>query len=275
MFAFDRNRFFGDFTARTRLPLTPARREALEHLLGCFERDPGWTMLRELAYVLATIRWETAHTFLPVEERRASAERQPSLHRRQSQYWGFHGRGYVQITWEANYLRAGRELAGREYEVDGRSVQVAPTLFTAEPALVKDPDIGYDIAAIGMRKGWFTGRKLGDYVREGAAPDYVNARRVINGTDCAQEIAVLADQFELLLRGAQVADAGPRRARRKAGAQGARRTPRRGPRPALATRVTVLPTRPKPKPVAKPKPKATGGRRVRRRPVGAKRPARG
>jgi|APFre7841882724_1041349.scaffolds.fasta_scaffold00249_7 putative chitinase len=251
MFAFDRNRFFGDFTARTRLPLTPMRQAALEHLLDCFVGDASFTMLRQLAYVLATIRWETAHTFLPVEERRASPERQPALHRRQSQYWGFHGRGYVQLTWQANYLRAGRELAGREYDVGGRTVQVTPTLFVEEPALVKDPRISYDIAALGMRKGWFTGRKLGDYVREGAAPDYVNARRVINGLDCAQDIAALADQFELLLRGAAVEAPALRRARRQAGAKGVRRGAKRPPRRALATRVTVLPSKPKPRPSAK------------------------
>ncbi|MGA7878804.1 MAG: hypothetical protein WCA08_24305 [Desulfoferrobacter sp.] len=51
-----------------------------------------------------------------------------------------------------------------------------------------------------MRGGWFTGKKLGDYIKDGAPPDYINVRRVINGTDRAEEIALIANQFELLLR---------------------------------------------------------------------------
>jgi hypothetical protein len=215
MFTFSRQRFFDDFEARTRLPLTAGRRAALEHLLDCFERDSELTMLRQLAYVLATIRWETAHTFLPVEERRCSAQRQPDLHRRQSEYWGFHGRGYVQITWERNYRRAAKELDGREYRVDGAPLRIAPPLFAERPALVMDPAISYDIASSGMRKGWFTGKKLGDYIREGAAPDYVSARRIINGLDHAQDIAAYADQFELLLRAAAEAPALRRASRRR------------------------------------------------------------
>jgi hypothetical protein len=228
MFAFSRQRFFDDFEARTRLPLTAARRAALEHLLSCVERDAGLTMLREIAYMLATIRWETAHTFLPVEERRCSAQRQPDLHRRQSEYWGFHGRGYVQITWERNYRRAAKELEGCEYRVGDAPLRIAPAVFVEQPALVMDPAISYDIASRGMRNGWFTGKKLGDYIREEAAPDYVSARRVINGLDHAQDIAAYADQFELLLRGAAETPAVRRAARRKAHAKRARGKPKSG-----------------------------------------------
>lgn len=215
MFAFDRQRFFADFPGRTGLVLTESRRAALDQLLTCFESDAAFTMVRELAYVLATIRWETGHTFLPIEERRAHPQRQAQLYRRQSDYWGFHGRGYVQITWDRNYKRACRELEGRTYDVDGTPLRVAGHVLAERPELVMHPAISYDIASSGMRKGWFTGKKLSDYIREGSVPDYVSARRIINGLDHAADIAGYAEQFELLLRSAEATAPAARRAGRK------------------------------------------------------------
>lgn len=55
-----------------------------------------------------------------------------------------------------------------------------------------------------MREGWFTGKRLGLYIVEAQPPDYVNARRVVNGTDHAQEIATMAAEFELLWRASQI-----------------------------------------------------------------------
>jgi hypothetical protein len=46
----------------------------------------------------------------------------------------------------------------------------------------------------GMTKGIFTGKKLSDYIADGRR-DYVNARRIINGTDRAKEIAAIADDY--------------------------------------------------------------------------------
>ena len=77
MFSFDRDRFFRDWPARISLPLSQARRDAVDLLLAQFESDPDFTMMREPAYVLATIRWETAHTFRPVKEKRFNRETQP------------------------------------------------------------------------------------------------------------------------------------------------------------------------------------------------------
>lgn len=50
-----------------------------------------------------------------------------------------------------------------------------------------------------MKEGWFTGRKLSDYI-SGNKKDYVNARRIINGMDKAQKIANEAVIFERALR---------------------------------------------------------------------------
>jgi hypothetical protein len=204
MFAFDRARFFADFAARTRVALTPARRDSLDFLLGRLEQDAGFTMLRELAYVLATIHWETGTTFAPIRERRASAEKNPRLHALQQRYWpsGYFGRGYVQLTWDYNYRNAGQKLAGERFRVNGGDVTVTPTTFLQQPDYLLDPAISYRIASRGMREGWFTGKRLSQFIADGAPPDFHNARKIINGLDRAAEIAALANSYELMLRGA-------------------------------------------------------------------------
>jgi hypothetical protein len=46
----------------------------------------------------------------------------------------------------------------------------------------------------GMRKGIFTGKKFADYFSANKT-DWVNARRIINGTDKARLIAEYAQDF--------------------------------------------------------------------------------
>ena len=90
----------------------------------------------------------------------------------------FMGRGYVQITGRANYQKASL-LTGRD--------------LVANPDLAIDPDIAALIIVDGMTKGWFTGKKLGDYT------NYTDMRRVVNGTDRAELIAGYARTFEAAL----------------------------------------------------------------------------
>ena len=60
-------------------------------------------------------------------------------------------------------------------------------------------DTAYQIMSYGMQHGTFTGKKLADYIN-GTTCDYVNARRIINGTDQASLIAGYAAAIEYLLR---------------------------------------------------------------------------
>lgn len=135
----------------------------------------------QAAYVLATAFWETARTMRPVVEAfwLSEAWRKANL-----RYYPWHGRGYVQLTWEHNYKKAS-DLLG----VD----------LIADPDKALDPDIAAKVLVIGSRDGWFTGRKLSDYITLRKS-DFAGARRIINGTDKAGTIAGIAVDYDKALK---------------------------------------------------------------------------
>ena len=149
--------------------------------------------INETAYMLATAYHETAATMQPIEEygkgrgrdygKRLKMSRQPYS----SSLPIYYGRGYVQLTWYENYDKAGRLL-----KLD----------LLRQPELALQADVAAKIMREGMIEGWFTGKKLSDYVGLRTA-DYVGARRIINGTDKANLIADFAVTFELALRKAK------------------------------------------------------------------------
>jgi putative chitinase len=129
------------------------------------------TMLPRLAYMLATVRWETSRTMQPVRE--MGGER----YLRTKRYYPWVGEGLVQVTWKENAIKFGAKKPG--------------DLLTWPIALVALFD--------GMEKGMFTGKKLADYIAPPRVHDYLNARRIINGTDHARDIEKLANTFETAL----------------------------------------------------------------------------
>ena len=150
--------------------------------------------INEAAYMLATAYHETAATMQPIEEygkgrgrdygKRLKMSRKPYSDTLPLYY----GRGYVQLTWYENYEKAGKKVG-----VD----------LLNEPGWALSAPIAAKIMREGMIEGWFTGKKLNDYVGLRTA-DYVSARRIINGMDKAQLIAGYAVVFELALRKAKV-----------------------------------------------------------------------
>ncbi|UQS95238.1 endolysin [Pseudanabaena phage Pam5] len=98
----------------------------------------------------------------------------------------FAGRGYVQLTGRANYVKAGRALG-----LD----------LVKEPDLVEEPETAARVLIWGMSTGAYTGKANRDYLAK-SPPDYVNARRIINGTDKASMIAGYAKLFQAALVGA-------------------------------------------------------------------------
>lgn len=157
----------------------------------------AWT-----AYALGTAYKETAHTMQPISEyggdnyffrrydphgnkpeiARALGNTQPGDGVR------FHGRGYVQLTGRKNYALASSKLG-----VD----------LIAAPQRALEDEIAAKVMRRGMQEGWFTNKNFARYLPgEGPATleEYTAARRIINGQDCAAEIAGYAKQFEIALQ---------------------------------------------------------------------------
>nr|WP_273728229.1 hypothetical protein [Brucella gallinifaecis] len=93
------------------------------------------------------------------------------------------GRGYVQITWKVNYEKAGKVLG-----VD----------FLAKPELLLKAEYAAPIIIADMVEGWFTGKKLSDYITLQKS-DFKGARRIVNGTDKADLIAGYAREYDKAL----------------------------------------------------------------------------
>ena len=70
--------------------------------------------------------------------------------------------------------------------------------FIKNPKLLLEPKYAAPILIIGMQEGWFTGKKLSDYITLQKS-DFVNARRIVNGTDKAGLIAGYAKEYDKLL----------------------------------------------------------------------------
>lgn len=149
--------------------------------------------LRHVAYCLATTFHETARTMQPITERGDRRyfdryEGRADLGNTQSgDGYLYRGRGFVQLTGRANYARAKAETGAD---------------LVANPDRALEPALAADIMFAGMTAGWFTGRKLADYFHEGVA-DWLNARRIINGTDKAQTIANYGKAFYAALLAAR------------------------------------------------------------------------
>lgn len=140
------------------------------------------------AYLLATVLVETDWTMEPITEYGpreyfSKYDRLPLSRALGNVYPGdgylYRGRGYVMITGRSNYTRA--------------ALALDKALLT-RPELANDPEIALDILVRGSSEGWFTGRKLADYL-DRTSPDWINSRRIINGTDRAEEIAGYAKVF--------------------------------------------------------------------------------
>lgn len=171
--------------------------------------------LETLAYILATSFWETGKAMMPVKETQFPGQPVPTdaeviarLDRAFAQgklpwvkkpYWrtGFFGRGDVQLTHEANYNGPVRTAVMEEFK--GLDIH-------AQPGLVLGPQVSAFILVKGTMEGWFTGRKLANYIDNLDESDkedlleFIEARRVVNGLDKAKEIGNLALSFEKALK---------------------------------------------------------------------------
>lgn len=166
--------------------------QGLEAILTAMQGAP----LADCAYALATAFHETARTMQPVREAYwlSEAWRKANL-----RYWPWYGRGYVQLTWEANYRKADAECAAVDL--------INPGDLMAKPDLAMRCDIAAHVMRKGMDEGWFAGDSKGRHCfgrhlpRKGPASEaqFTAARRIINGTDKAAAIATYALGFQSAL----------------------------------------------------------------------------
>lgn len=143
--------------------------KSIEHIVNAFNKY-GDGDGSKLAYILATA-WHESR-LKPIKEFRAAPN--TSLYSTQNNYWntGFYGRGFVQLTWLANYQKMSNFLG-----VD----------LVNNPDLALNPKYAAQILVYGMYNGSFTGKKLSNYIN-GGYNDFYNARRIVNGLDRAQLI---------------------------------------------------------------------------------------
>ena len=166
--------------------------------------DAGLYGLNQFAYMMATTERE-ARIGTNMDEDYSGKDRDAYFERK---YGGradldnthkgdgakYFGRGLVQVTGRHNYTNWTNRLNKEGYLLNGE----APDLVN-HPDQALDPKLAAKITAEGMRDGVFTTRKLGNYVND-QQTDYLNARRVINGTDAAPEIAARAQAFQQVLQ---------------------------------------------------------------------------
>jgi putative chitinase len=137
------------------------------------KKDDRW-----LAYALATAHHETDRTFRGIEEY-GKGKGRPYGKVDPETGVAYYGRGLVQLTWRKNYQKMG-DLLG----VD----------LVHHPEKALDLDIATKVIFVGMTRGIFAGKKFADYFSP-SADDWVNARRIINGTDKANLIASYGKQY--------------------------------------------------------------------------------
>lgn len=139
-------------------------------------RRQGIGLPTQIAYVLGTVELETGRTFKPVKEAYWENE---AWRRRNFRYYPYYGRGLAQLTWLDNYRKYSSILG-----ID----------LVNKPDLALNDNVSLFVLAHGFKTGTFTGRKITDYINS-SQTDLIGARRCINGTDKAAEIAKLAQEW--------------------------------------------------------------------------------
>lgn len=172
--------------------VTPGQLEGLNALIDEYEGNKHLVDIRWLAYILATVYHETDKTMQPIAEYGKGKNKSYGT---KLKYGGgpgkrvsyttpdkiYYGRGLVQCTW---------------YEIYDKLTKANKNGWD----FLNDPDLLLKLRPsvwatfYGMTTGLYTGRKLAHYF-DGSTEQPVNARKIINGTDKAELIALYYKRF--------------------------------------------------------------------------------
>lgn len=147
--------------------LTQSQVDGCNKILDYHSQKWPYMSLVELSYVLATTYWETAAHMQPVIEKGSLK------YLKARKYWPYIGTGLIQVTWKKNYDKFGFRV----------------------PEDGLDWDHALDALFRGMIFGLYTGKRLSDYFGHGKE-DSFNARKIVNGTDKAQQISEIYKDFK-------------------------------------------------------------------------------
>lgn len=182
-------------TQRLYSTLNKGHVEGFDAIINEWEANSKLTDDRWLAYIMATIYHEVNKTMQPIDEYGKGAGRSYGQKLKMGGGPGkripyttpnklYYGRGLVQCTWFENYENLSKTTRAKVERWD--------FINNPELMLVMKPSVW--CAFYGMTTGLFTGRKLADYFND-KKEDPVNARKIINGTDKAELIALYYKRF--------------------------------------------------------------------------------
>lgn len=206
--------------------LSQSQVNGLERLLDTWDRYYSADPIEFLAYDLATSYHETGATMQPIRENlnysaeglrrtfpkyfsgvqaaeyarqpirianRAYANRMGNGNEASGDGYRYRGEGDVQNTGKANAARATKELNA----LFGLGIDLV-----ADPNKRGDPFISAHSLFLGNKEGWWTTKKLGDFIKAGTREEFKKARAVVNGSDQADKIAGYAVAFLAILKAA-------------------------------------------------------------------------
>ena len=150
-------------------------------------RSGGMTHPRRIAYLLATAQHSSGFGFTMEQTTGADTPAEAQRYR---------GRGFVYVSGRAQYAAWSQRLGLPDRIVDAATLPY----LVADPDAMAQPSIAARTLVRGMRDGLFTGSALGCYVND-KKTDYFNARRVIDGTSHAHEIAESAVCYQTAIEG--------------------------------------------------------------------------
>lgn len=180
----DRSKFYKSIRSSGLFPggMTQSQVDGMERLLDTWGKYYSPDPIEYLAYNLATSYHETGATMQPIYERGPVSyfeKYEPGTrlgtmlgNTKKGDGYKFRGQGDVQNTGRRNAKKATDELNARfKLGVD----------LVNNPGKRGDPFISAHSLFLGNREGWWTGKKLSDYIRKGSSPDWFNGRAIVNG----------------------------------------------------------------------------------------------